>query len=159
PALLGAAVRARIASVDDSLPISKMQPYAKIVDESLARQRFAVTLLGIFAAVALCLGVIGIYGVIADAVTQRTREIGVRVALGATRGDVVRAMMRVGLVPPAAGIATGLAGALLFGVGASDPLSWAGASAALLVAAMVAAYLPARRATRIDPMTALRIGG
>lgn len=165
PAQLGAGVRARIAAVDDELPVSRLRPYAQIVSDSLARQRFAVTLLGIFAAVALCLGVVGIYGVIADAVTQRTREIGVRMALGASRGHVVRAMMRVGLMPALAGLAIGLlgalaatrlVGALLFGVGTTDALTWLGASAALLLAAALAAYVPARRATRIDPMVALR---
>jgi putative ABC transport system permease protein len=121
--------------------------------------------LGVFAAVSLALAVIGIYGVIADAVVQRTREIGVRVALGATPRDVLASMMGIGVVPALLGIALGLAGAaglvrllggLLYGVSQTDPLTWIAAPLLIAFVAAVASYIPARRATRVDPMTALR---
>ena len=122
-------------------------------------------LLGGFAAVALALAVIGIYGVVSFAVSERTRELGLRIALGAEPGDVFRMVLRQGLALSLAAIAIGTAAALLlgrvmerllFGVEARDPLTFATVAAILLVAAFAACALPARRATRVDPMTALR---
>ena len=136
-----------------------------VVAESVARQRFNMTLLGIFASVALALAAVGIYGVMSYSVTQRTQEIGIRMALGARRADVVRMVVGHGVGLAIAGIGIGLAFAfaltrvmntLLFGVTATDPLTYAGLSALLLFVTAVACYVPARRATRIDPTVALR---
>jgi putative ABC transport system permease protein len=136
-----------------------------VVAESVARQRFNMTLLGIFASVALALAAVGIYGVMSYSVTQRTQEIGIRMALGARRSDVVRMVVGHGVGLSIAGIGIGLAFAfaltrvmntLLFGVTATDPLTYAGLSALLLFVTAVACYVPARRATRVDPTVALR---
>ena len=126
---------------------------------------FALVMLGIAAAVALLIGVVGIYGVIAHAAAQRTREIGLRMALGAQIGDVRRLFLRHGLALTAAGIAIGIGvavvltrviSAYLFGVSPIDPLTYAVVSAVLAAVALVATYLPARRAARVDPLVALR---
>jgi putative ABC transport system permease protein len=135
------------------------------VSRSLATRSFAVTLLASFAAVALFLAVIGLYGVLSYAVSQRTSELGVRFALGATPGDVVRLVLGDGLRLVAVGTVTGallggLAGRLmsrlLFGIRAFDFATFAGAAALLPIVAGVASFIPARRASRLDPMTALR---
>jgi putative ABC transport system permease protein len=132
---------------------------------SVASRRFNMLLLGIFAALALVLAAVGIYGVMAYAVTQRTHEIGVRLALGAQRSDVVRMLLGQGLALALIGVATGLAGALvltrlmsslLFGVTATDAPTFAVVSILLAAVALLACYLPALRATRIEPVTALR---
>jgi hypothetical protein len=165
PASAVAGIRARVAAIDGELALAGVRPMAEVVAESVGARRFAVWLLGVFAAVSLALAVIGIYGVIADAVVQRTREIGVRVALGATPRDVLASMMGIGVVPALLGIALGLAGAaglvrllggLLYGVSQTDPLTWIAAPLLIAFVAAVASYIPARRATRVDPMTALR---
>lgn len=137
----------------------------EVIADSLARRRFAVILLGAFAAVALLLASIGLYGVMSYMVTQHTREIGVRMALGAQSSDVLKLVVGKGLVLTMAGVALGLAGAfgltrligtLLYGVTATDALTFVGVSALLIAVALLACYLPARRATMVDPMIALR---
>jgi ABC-type antimicrobial peptide transport system permease subunit len=135
------------------------------VDESLARRRFAMTLLALFAALAFGLAAIGTYGVIAYLVRQGTREIGIRMALGATPERVAGMVVRGGMSIAAVGIAVGLAGALLatrfmesllFGVAATDPATFGATAGLLAVMALVAAYVPARRAARVDPLISLR---
>jgi putative ABC transport system permease protein len=142
-----------------------MQTMEQRVADSLAQPRVSVTLLTVFAAVALALAAVGIYGVVSYAVTQRTREIGIRMALGARQGDVLRLVVRQGMLPAVAGVALGLAGALaatramaslLYGVGAADPLTFAVVALFLATVALVATYVPARRATRVAPTEALR---
>jgi putative ABC transport system permease protein len=136
-----------------------------VVDESTTEPRFRTLLLGAFATLAVLLAVVGVSGVISYAVGRRTHEIGVRVALGATRWDVVSLLLRQGLLPTTFGLTLGIAGALvltrvlaslLFGVSTTDFTVFAGATALLALAALGATYLPARRATGIDPMLALR---
>jgi putative ABC transport system permease protein len=136
-----------------------------MVSDSVAQPRFRTTLLGLFAAAALALAAIGIYGVISYNVGRRTREVGIRMALGARRGDVLRLVVGEGLVLVALGLAAGLAGAamltrylasLLFHVGRLDPLTYAAVAAVLAAAGALACWVPARRAMRVDPMTALR---
>jgi putative ABC transport system permease protein len=137
----------------------------QVLAESVAQPRFRSTLLGLFGATALLLAAIGIYGVISYNTGQRTREIGIRVALGAQKWDVLRLVVGEGILLAAAGIGLGLAGAvalarfiatLLFGVGASDPITFAGVAILLIGVALLASYLPARRAMRVDPTVALR---
>ena len=132
---------------------------------SMAQTSFAMTMLSIAAGVSLLLGIVGIYGVIAYIATQRTREIGIRMALGAQIGDVRRMFLRHGLRLTVTGLALGIAVALvltrvmsslLFGVGPTDPITYAAVSVALAAVALLATYLPAHRASRIDPVVALR---
>ncbi len=136
-----------------------------IVSDSLADRRFSMALLGVFAALALILSSVGIYGVISYVVTERTHEIGIRMALGAQQRDVLRQMLRHGIKMAFPGIAVGLAAALLltrlmtkmlYGVSAADPLTFVGVALLLSLVALAACYVPARRATRVDPMIALR---
>jgi predicted permease len=152
-------------SVDRNLPLANVQTLAEIQARSMAQTSFALVMLGIAAAVALLIGVVGIYGVIAYAASQRTREIGVRMALGAQLGDVRKMFLRQGLVLTAAGIAVGIGAAVvitrvmssfLFGVGPMDPMTYAAVSAVLAAAALLATYVPARRASLVDPIIALR---
>jgi ABC-type antimicrobial peptide transport system permease subunit len=137
----------------------------QIVAESLDRQRFAVTLMSAFAALAALLAAIGIYGVLAYLVDQRRREFGIRVALGASASDVLALVLRQGSIPVAAGLIAGIAGALgltrlmkslLFEVSATDPLIFGAVSIGLIVISLAAMSIPARRATRVDPLDALR---
>jgi len=137
----------------------------EILSESLAPRRFTVLLLGAFALLALSLSVIGLYGVIAYSVAQRQHEIGIRMALGAERRSVVRLILGESLVLTLAGVFLGIGGALaltrllaklLFGVSARDPVTFAFSCFTIAGVALLAAYIPARRATRIDPMEALR---
>jgi putative ABC transport system permease protein len=165
PADLVGPLRHALRELDADVPVSRAAPLASMVADSIAGPRFLATLVGIFAALAALLASIGVYGVIAYAVRRRTSEIGVRLALGAGRPEVVRMVLADGMKLTAAGLAGGTVLAyfltpllrdLLFGVGPADPATFAGTVAALLVAALVATILPARRATRIDPAIALR---
>ena len=137
----------------------------KLVAESEAQRHFALVLFEAFALVGLLLAAIGIYGVLSGSVTERTREIGVRAALGATRADILALVLRQGMKLAAIGVVIGLAGALassralttlLFGVSERDPVTYAGVTATLLAVAVVACWLPARRAAQVDPAITLR---
>jgi putative ABC transport system permease protein len=152
-------------SVNPNLPLSTVQTLEEIQASSMSQTSFILVMLAIAATVALLIGVVGIYGVIAYTATQRTREIGVRMALGAQIGDVRKMFLRHGLVLTAAGIVCGIAVALvltrvmstfLFGVGPMDPITYAGVSLAVAAVALLAIYIPARRAARVDPIVALR---
>jgi putative ABC transport system permease protein len=138
---------------------------SEIVRESVAEPRFRTTLVAFFAGAALALAVIGIYGVISYSVGMRTREVGIRVALGAGKRDVLRLIVRQGLGLTSVGLAAGLAGAigltrflssLLFETGSLDPATYAGVALLLLAAGLLACWIPARRAARLDPIVALR---
>jgi len=165
PSSLAGAVRQAVWSVDKDQPVSDVRTLDDLLDQEVAQRRVQAALLGAFAALALILACVGIYGVLSYLVTQRTREIGVRVALGASGFDVFRSVAGQGMTLAAIGTAAGLAGALalsrlleslLFGVSAGDPLTYAGAIVVFGVVATLACYFPARRATRVDPMIALR---
>jgi ABC-type antimicrobial peptide transport system permease subunit len=152
-------------SVNSNLPVAAVQTLEEIAAVSMAQTSFAMVMLAIAASVALLLGVVGIYAVIAYIATQRTREVGIRMALGAQIGDVRRMFLRHGLRLTAAGIALGIGvalvltrvlSALLFGVGPTDPMTYAAVSGGLAAVALLATYLPARRASRVDPVVALR---
>ncbi|PYV45968.1 MAG: hypothetical protein DMG06_00335 [Acidobacteria bacterium] len=165
PLSLTAAVRSQVLSVDKDQPVYDVQTMEQRLADSMAPRRFNMLLLGIFAGVALVLAGVGVYGVMSYSVTQRTHEIGIRMAMGAGEREVVQLILRQGMVLALLGIAAGLAGAsflssvltsLLFQVSATDPVTFAGISLSLLAVALLASYLPARRAAKVDPMVALR---
>ena len=165
PAALASGVRGTIQSIDPSLPITAMQTMEQVVETSIAPQRFNTVLLGSFATVALLLAALGIAGVLSTSVSRRTQELGVRMALGAQRNDLLRMVVRQGMTLVVLGLTIGLVGALflarwisslLFGIEPRDPLTFAGVAAVLTAVAFVACYIPARRTTRIDPIVALR---
>jgi putative ABC transport system permease protein len=158
-------IRAQITSIDPQLPPGDLSSMQTVINRSVAEPRFRSLMLGAFALMALILAAVGLYGLISYSVTQRTREIGIRVALGAEPREVLALMLREGLVLSLAGIAVGLAVAaiaaralsrFLFGVGAGDPMTFALVSITLLLVAIVASYLPARRALGVNPVIALR---
>jgi putative ABC transport system permease protein len=165
PAALTGHVRDAIRQGHPSIVIQSIRTGREAVDRSIATERFRTALLGAFASLALVLALVGIYAVTASSVSERAREIGVRMALGARAGDVVRMVVTQAMTAAGAGLLLGLAGALalsrllsslLFGVGPRDALTYASVSILLLAAALVSSYLPARRATRIDPIATLR---
>jgi putative ABC transport system permease protein len=165
PAQLVAALRRAVASIDRNVPVAPITMLEELVGDSIAQPRFFATLATAFAVLAVALAAIGIYGVMAYMVSQRTTEIGVRMALGATPGEVFRLVVGDGLKLTAAGIVLGVAGSvlvarwlttLLFGVTPGDPRTLAITAAVLLLVACAACFVPARRATRVDPMVALR---
>jgi putative ABC transport system permease protein len=165
PAAALGAVREQVRAFDRTVPLYDAKLLGDIVSESIAQPRFSTVLLGLFAALALTLGAVGIYGVISYSVTQRTHELGIRMALGAQRSDIFRLVIGEGMRLAALGTALGLAASLgvvpvlrnlLFGVSPHDPLLFSGVSLVLLAVAFAACWIPARRATRVDPMVALR---
>ena len=165
PESVAQSVQGALMDLDRSQPSDWITPFEQRIEGALAPRRFPLQLLGIFAALALVLSALGIYGVTAYGVTQRTREIGVRIAIGAQQSQVLRMVMLGAVKLAAAGVALGLCGALLgarllssqlYGVGARDPVTYAAISALLTAVALLASWLPARRATRVDPMIALR---
>jgi predicted permease len=165
PASLASAVRAQVMAIDPAQPIYHVSTLEQTLSDSLAPRRFNMLLLGIFAAIALALATIGIYGVMAFSVTQRTHEIGIRMALGAERNSVLGLIVRQGLRLTLVGVTIGLAGAwgltrfltsFLYGVRSTDLATFALVSAALVAVSVLACYIPARRATKVDPMVALR---
>jgi len=164
-ASLAPPVRQEIRALDPDLPIYNIRTMNQRVDESLARRRFSMLLLTLFAGIALGLATIGIYGVMAYLVNQGTRELGIRIALGATPQSISWLIVLQGMKVALLGMVIGLAGAfvvtrfmqsLLFGISARDPLTFAGISLLLALVALVASCVPARRAARIDPMVSLR---
>jgi predicted permease len=165
PAALLSVVRREVAALDKDLPIADVRFMDDIAALALSGPRLALLLVGIFAGLALALAMIGIYGVISYSVSQRLHEIGVRMALGAQLGDVVKLVVGQGLKLAAAGVAVGLVAALalhsmmtnlLYGVTGTDPVTFAAVSLVLVIIAALACYIPARRATRVDPVVALR---
>ena len=165
PLSLTKAVRSAVWSVDQDQPIANVRTMQQVQSDSIARQRFNMLLLAIFAALALVLAVVGLYGVMSYTVAQNRREIGIRIALGAQSCDVLRLVIGQGLVLTLLGVGMGVLGAigltrlianLLFGISPTDPLTFVGVSVLLVVVALLACYLPARRAMKVDPMVALR---
>jgi len=171
PAAAVAAVRQAVADVDSNLPLNNVKTQVEQADETLRMERLFAKLLTLFGALAQQLAAIGLFGVMAYAVSQRTREIGIRMALGADRGDVLKMILRQGMTLALLGVGLGLAVAyaltkyleskldlknMLYGVTVSDPLTYGVIAAGLTLVALVACYIPARRATKVDPMVALR---
>ncbi len=165
PSSLIGPIRSEIRSIDSTLALANVKSMDQIVSESIAQPRFILLLLGVFASLALTLAAVGIYGVISYAVTQRTQEFGIRMALGARTVDVLRLVIKNGMVLALLGVALGLAGSfaltrlmagLLFGVTATDAMTFGAVPLFLLIVALVACYVPARRATKVDPLVALK---
>jgi predicted permease len=165
PAALSAMIKNTVWSLDRNLAISEVLTMDDVVAEANAQPRFEMALLGVFAGVALMLAAVGIYGVMSYSVARRTHEIGIRISLGASRTDVLRLVVRQGMVLALAGSGAGIIGALLlsrlmtkllYGVLPTDPVTFTGVAVLLMFVALAANYLPARRATRVDPIVALR---
>jgi predicted permease len=168
PGAMASELAARVRSVDAALPAYDLFLMQTLVDRSMAQRRFTMSMLAGFAIGALLLAAIGIYGIVAQTVAQRTQEIGIRMALGSSPAAALRLVFREGMRLAAIGVILGLAAAasltrliqnLLFGVQPFDPAAFAAAAAVLAISAALACYAPARRATRIDPLTALRQDG
>jgi putative ABC transport system permease protein len=165
PESISGAVRQAVAEVDRTVPVSKVETMEHIVSTSVTQPRFNLFLLGLFSVIALLLSAAGIYGVTAYTVSQRTHELGIRLALGAQVGDVLRMILGQGMAVIMIGVAVGLFAAFalmrlmkswLYGVSETDPLTFAAITLILSLVALVACYVPARRATRVDPLVALR---
>ena len=154
-----------MSAIDKDQAVTKVLSMEDVLSEGARQPRFVTTLLGGLAAIALVLAVVGIYGAVGYSVSQRTQEMGIRMALGAERGDILRLVLRQGLGPACVGIAIGMAASLaltrlmakmLYHVSTTDPAAFVGGAVLFGAVAMLASYLPARRATRVDPMVALR---
>jgi ABC-type antimicrobial peptide transport system permease subunit len=165
PLALVSPLRHEVAALDSNLPLSSPMTMDEILADSLARQRFSIQLMAVFAAIAALLAAIGIYGVLAYLIDQRHREFGIRMALGAEPGDVVGLVLRQGSLPVGIGLVCGIGGAfamtwylksLLYEVSTTDPLVFSSTSAGLVLVALLAMSVPAYRATRVDPLEALR---
>jgi len=165
PASLSGSLRQIVNEVDKSVPVSSVKTMDHVVSESITQPRFNLFLLGLFSTVAMLLSAAGIYGVTAYGVTQRTHELGIRIALGAQVGDVLKMILGQGMAVIGIGMVLGLVAAfalvrllrsLLFGVGENDPLTFVAITLVLLLVALIACYIPARRATKVDPLEALR---
>jgi putative ABC transport system permease protein len=165
PGALGEAIRREVQAVDPTIPVFGIQKMDEIVARSLAARRFALEILGIFAIVAFLLACVGIYGVMAYATSRRTGEIGLRMALGARRGDILRVVLNEAALIVIAGVGAGLLGSLLltrfletllFNIKPTDPLTFGGLTILLAGVALLASFIPARKASRIDPLLALR---
>lgn len=165
PAQLTSAVRGEVSALDKTLPVFNVKPMEQVIGERMSPKRLAALMMAVFALLALVLAGVGIYAVMSYAVSQRTHEIGIRMALGAQARDIFKLVITQGLALTMAGIGIGLAGAyamtramagLLYGVTTTDPLTFIGISLLLGGVAMLACYVPTRRAIRVDPMIALR---
>ena len=165
PRTLATPIRRVVQDLDRDLPVDQAQTMDEVVAASLASNRFNTVLLGLFAGLALVLAAVGVYGVVSYTVDQRTHEIGIRMALGAHRDDVLGLVLGQGMILVLIGLGLGLAGAfaatrqlasLVYGVSTNDPWTFASVALVLAAVALAANFLPARRATRIDPLIALR---
>jgi putative ABC transport system permease protein len=165
PTSLTQSLREQVRAVDPNLPIFGERTMENVVSDSLAQRRFAMQVVGLFGLLAMMLAGIGIYGVMAYSVSQRTREIGIRVALGASQGAILRWVLRQGMTLIVVGVSAGLVGAfaltrllrsLLFGVAPTDLVTYVSLATLLALVALLACYIPARRATKVDPLVALR---
>jgi putative ABC transport system permease protein len=165
PNLLVAAMREQVKSIDRDQPVYNIRTMDEIRSDSVSTERLNLALLSIFAGLALVLAIVGIYGVMSYSVTQRTHEIGIRMAIGAKPVDVFRMVIGQGMMLALIGVACGLLGAfgltrlmasMLFGVEPTDPVTFASIAILLTAVALVACYLPSRRATKVDPMVSLR---
>jgi putative ABC transport system permease protein len=165
PRTLAPTVQREILAIDPDQPVYKVRTMYELMADSVARRRLAMLLLAIFAVAALVLAAVGIYGVMSYSVTERSHEMGIRMALGASRASVLRLVLGQSLSLTLAGIALGMAGSLilsglisslLFDVKSRDPFTFAMVAVVLTLVALIASYLPARRATKVDPMVSLR---
>ena len=165
PQQLAGAITQVIHEVDKDLPVVDVNSFTQVLSHEISPRRFSTGLLSLFAAIALALAAIGVYGVTAYTVAQRTQEVGIRMAIGAQTTDVMKLFLRDALKLVLLGLALGIAGAfaltrlmqsLLFGVSATDAMTFLLVAVGLFVVALVACYIPARRATKVDPLVALR---
>jgi putative ABC transport system permease protein len=165
PSQMAAAVRQEISAIDKDQPVVNVQTMNKLLSDTMANRRFSTLLLGIFAALALVLASVGVYGVISYSVTSRTHEVGIRRALGANKSDILRLVVGQAMALAMTGVAIGIAGAfaltrlmssLLFQVSATDAITFLTVALLIAVVALVASFIPARRAAKVDPVIALR---
>ena len=165
PGTLSKALESAVQALQPDLPVMRILPMTALMSTAVATRRLSAMILAVFAIIAILIAAVGLYGVVSHSVTERTREIGLRMALGAERRMILRLFVGQGLMTAAAGVVVGVAGALslsswlrqiVFGVKPTDPATLALVATILLVVAAIACYVPARRATRIDPLVALR---